>query len=152
VSRSRHVPLGSVIAVALAVALLGTACGGEAKPAPGTTPTGPATSAAGTASAAPSPAAPSPATPSGDVVEIRVTVADGKVSPRPSVHKVRLGQTVRLVVTIDQADQVHVHGYDKELEVAAGRPVTLEFRADQAGSFEVETHESELRLLRLQVS
>jgi hypothetical protein len=147
VSRSRHVPKGSVIAAALAVALLGTACGGEAEPASATTPAGPATSAAGTTSAAPP-----PTTPSADVVEIRVTVADGKVSPRTSVHKVRLGQTVRLIVTVDKADELHVHGYDKELELAAGRPATLEFRADQAGDFEVETHESDLQLLRLQVS
>jgi plastocyanin len=126
----------------LAVALLAAACGGEAEPGPATT-----TTTAGTAGAAPTAGAPAP-----DVTEIRVTVAGGKVSPRPSIHKIRLGQTVRLIVTVDKADEVHVHGYDREQKVAAGKPATLEFRADQPGSFEVETHESDLQLLQLQVS
>jgi plastocyanin len=134
----------------LAVALLTTACGGEAEPGPAATTAG---GPAGTGGPAPSgPPAPSAATPAADVAEIRVTVTGGRVSPRPSVHKVRLGQTVRLTVTVDEADEVHIHGYDRELKVAAGKPATVEFRADRSGRFEVETHESELQLLQLQVS
>jgi plastocyanin len=130
----------------LAVALLTAACGGAAEPGPATTGGG----TASTGGAAPS--ATSPTTPAADVAEIRVTVTGGEVSPRPSVHKIRLGQTVRLTVTADEADEVHVHGYERELKVAPGRPATVEFRADQPGRFEVETHESSLQLLRLQVS
>lgn len=143
-SRSRHIPPGPVLATVLAFALLTAACGGEAEPGSGATTAG---AAPGTASAAPS-----AATSAADVAEIRVTVAGGKVSPRPSVHKIRLGQTVRLVVTVDKADEVHVHGYELEREVAPGKPATVDFRADQAGTFEVETHESDLQLLQLQVS
>jgi plastocyanin len=132
----------------LAVALLTAACGGAAEPSPATTTAAPGAAATpGTGSAAP-PAA----TPGADVAEIRVTVTGGEVSPRPSVHKVRLGQTVRLTVTVDEADEVHVHGYDRELKVAPGKPATIEFRADQSGRFEVETHDSSLQLLQLQVS
>ncbi|HZB34407.1 MAG TPA: hypothetical protein VE465_29860 [Streptosporangiaceae bacterium] len=135
----------------LAVAMLTAACGGAADPGPAATAAG---GGAGTVSAAPTSAsaAPPATTPAADVVEIRVTVAGGKVSPRPSVHKVRLGQTVRLTVTVDEADEVHVHGYDRELSAAPGKPATVEFRADQSGRFEVETHESSLQLLQLQVS
>jgi hypothetical protein len=135
----------------LAVALLTAACGGEAEPSPATT-----TAAPGTPGTAATPgtgsAAPPAATPAADVAEIRVTVTGGEVSPRPSVHKVRLGQTVRLTVTVDEADEVHLHGYDRELTVAPGKSATMEFRADQRGRFEVETHESGLQLLQLQVS
>jgi plastocyanin len=93
----------------------------------------------------------SPAT-APDVVEIKVTIADGKVVPRPSVHKVPLGRTVRIIVTADTDDELHVHGYDLHAQVKAGRPATVEFTADQAGRFEVETHESDLQLCQLQVS
>ena len=135
----------------LAGSALTAGCGGEAPRGPATTTAGAGGGASTAAGTAPSTAVPTTA-PAAGVSEIRVTVTGGKVSPRPSVHKVRVGQTVRLTVTVDEADEVHVHGYERELEVAPGKPATLEFRADQPGRFEVETHESDLQLLQLQVS
>jgi plastocyanin len=121
-----------VFALVTAIGLATAACGGEAKTAQ-------------------PPSAPASA-PASDVVQIKVTLKDGKVQPRPSVRKVALGRTVRIIVTSDRADEVHVHGYDKEAEVAAGTPTTIEFTADQSGRFEVETHKSNLQLFQLQVS
>ncbi|HEU5157914.1 MAG TPA: hypothetical protein VFU43_13035 [Streptosporangiaceae bacterium] len=148
------------MAAVLAVAVLAAACGGEADPGTATGSPGSSAAAGGTAGATNTPGAggSGPAssaaapTPAADVVEIRVTVAGGKVSPRPTVRRVRSGQTVRLTVTADEADEVHVHGYERTLKLTPGRPATLEFRAGQAGRFEVETHESSLQLLQLQVS
>lgn len=85
------------------------------------------------------------------VVEVSVTLRDGTVEPAPDRVKVPEGSRVRLVVTSDVDDEVHVHGYDAELVLEAGRSTTLEFVADQSGVFEVETHEGGLELLRLQV-
>lgn len=82
---------------------------------------------------------------------IAVVVANGKVSPKPSVHKVHLGDRVRLTVTSDRPDQVHLHGYNKEIEIQSGKPGTIDFVADVPGVFEVETHKSNLQLLQLQV-
>ena len=39
-------------------------------------------------------------------------------------------------------DELHVHGYDIEEELPAGKQATIDFTADQTGVFEVETHES----------
>lgn len=128
-----------VSALLTAVALAAAGCGGEAK-----------TAQPSSSSSAPS-GAPASA-PASDVVEIRVAIRNGKVEPRSAVHKVPLGKTLRLIVTSDKADEVHVHGYDKEAEVAANGSVTIEFKADQSGQFEVETHKSNLQLLKLQVS
>jgi hypothetical protein len=125
-----------LFALVTAVSLAAAGCGGEAK------------TSQPSSSSAPS-AAPAPAS---DTVEIRVAIRNHKVEPRSSVHKVPLGRTVRLVVTSDRPDEVHVHGYDKEAEVAANGTVTIQFKADQSGQFEVETHESNLQLLKLQVS
>lgn len=123
--------LALVTAISLAVA----GCGGTAK-------TSQPTSSSSTTSTAPASA----------IVEIRVVIKNHKVEPRSSVHKVPLGKTIRLVVTSDKADEIHVHGYNKEAEVAAGASVTIQFKADQSGQFEVETHKSNLQLLKLQVS
>jgi plastocyanin len=129
-----------VIVPVLALALA-AACGGEAKETP--------TSAAPSASS--SAVAPS-ASPATDVVEIKVTVSGGKVAPRPSIHKVKKGQTVRIIVTSDKADEIHVHGYEKEKELAAGETATIEFTADETGRFEVETHHQGLQLFQFEVS
>jgi hypothetical protein len=64
---------------------------------------------------------------------------------------VELGRTVRIVVSSDQADEVHLHGYDLDAPTGPGAPGVIEFVADQAGLFELETHETGLVLLQLQV-
>jgi plastocyanin len=132
------------IGVIASILVLGlAACGGEADVSGSASPS---------ASAAGSPGASAATTPASDVVEIKVAITDGRVVPRPSVHKVAEGRTVRIIVTSDEDDELHVHGYDLPAELTAGRPATLEFTADQAGRFEVETHERGLQLFQLQVS
>ncbi|MEE4489819.1 hypothetical protein [Streptomyces sp. BE230] len=103
--------------------------------------------ATATLGGATSPTRPAP-TP-GTTVEI--SVRDGKVSPAPGRTEVKKGRTVRLQVRSDRADTLHVHGYDKEARLPAGRTVTLTFTADRTGLFEVETHESDLLLTQLVV-
>jgi plastocyanin len=84
-------------------------------------------------------------------VEVTVAVTDGKVKPKPHRVDVPLGSKVRLQVTSDVDDELHVHGFDIEESLEAGRTTTVEFTADQQGVFEVETHETELELLQLEV-
>ncbi len=57
-----------------------------------------------------------------------------------------------LTVTSDVADEIHVHGYDVTAPVGAGETVTVRLRADLAGSWEVEMHDSGVSLLRLIVT
>ena len=87
----------------------------------------------------------------GSTDTIRVAVKDGKVTPATHREPVDKGDTVKLVVTTDTADEVHVHGVDVEKETAPGKPVTITFVAKDAGIYEVETHESGLQLLQLEV-
>lgn len=82
---------------------------------------------------------------------IQVVIADREVTPAPSVHTVHLGREVLLTVTGDQPDELHLHGYDKEVEIAAGKPGTIDFTANLPGIFEVETHKSGLQLLQIEV-
>ena len=82
---------------------------------------------------------------------IHVAVKDGKVTPATHREPVGKGDTVKLVVTTDTADAVHVHGVDIEKETSPGKPVTITFVAKDPGIYEVETHESGLQLLQLEV-
>lgn len=47
-------------------------------------------------------------------------------------------EQVRFVVGSDQADEVHVHGYDFSAGVGPGRPAEFSFPATITGVFEVE--------------
>lgn len=62
------------------------------------------------------------------------------------------GEQVRFRVGSDEADEVHVHGYDVEEEVPAGGTATLSFPADIEGIFEVELHGSEKQIAELRVN
>src|SRR5215210_2393218 len=67
-------------------------------------------------------------------------------TPRPkppllqsgSVKKldVEQGDTVRFRVRSDRDDEVHVHGYDRMVDVSAGETVSVSFKATITGIFE----------------
>jgi hypothetical protein len=82
---------------------------------------------------------------------IEVTVSGGQVSGDTGRIQVPQGQHVSLVITTDVADEVHVHGYDLQQELAPGTPATIAFDATVPGVFEVELHEAGTLLLTLQV-
>ena len=53
---------------------------------------------------------------------------------------VRKGDRVRIVVTADAPNLMHLHGYDVEHEAAPGRPARFDFKANLEGEFELESH------------
>lgn len=116
-------------------------------PSTDATPTGPATPPKGSTPS-------NTADPSGETadVNIDVTIAGGKVSPSTQTVKANAGQTVKITVTSDVEDQLHVHGYDKEVDLMPGKPGSVTFTADIKGTFEIETHESGKLLAKLVVS
>ncbi len=136
-----------VVVVMWVVAVAPLACAGCGKPASqARSETG---GASGGASGAPSGTA--SGTASAGVTEVRVSVVRGRVVTASRTVKVRRGATVVVTVTSDIADEFHLHGYDRELELAAGRPGTLRLVASVPGVFEAELHHSGARLFELQV-
>ena len=133
----------AIPALALAATLLVAGCGGDdpETTTPSSTPPPSSTSAAAT----------TPSETAFAGTEIVVAVKGGKVDPPTHRVKVAKGTEVRLLVTSDKADELHVHGYEIEKELPAGEQVTVDFTADQTGVFEIETHESELQLAQLEV-
>jgi hypothetical protein len=115
----------------------------------------PATTPSGTPASTPNTSSPSnTADPSGDQadVTINITVANGKVNPSGATIKAKAGQTVLITAVSDAEDQLHVHGYDKEIELVPGKPVSEKFTANMKGTFEIETHESGKLVAKLVVS
>jgi hypothetical protein len=86
----------------------------------------------------------------GDSVEIIINVDDP--SQVGQTYQVPLGKTVVLRLLSDTDQEYHVHGYDLEQRAAAGVEASFEFTADQAGSFEVESHTTDKVLATLEVS
>jgi heme/copper-type cytochrome/quinol oxidase subunit 2 len=83
---------------------------------------------------------------------IQVQVTGNQVQTAERRVKVPLGTRVRLEVTADRADEVHLHGYDRKVDIEPGRTAVLEVTADTPGVFEVELEEAGLKLVELQVS
>ena len=94
------------------------------------------------------------ADPSGETadVTVNITVANGKVNPSGATIKVKAGQTVLVTATSDAEEELHIHGYDKELELTPGKPALVKFTANMKGTFEVETHKSGKLVAKLVVS
>jgi hypothetical protein len=69
------------------------------------------------------------------------------------VTKIRFeqGDTVRFRVRSDTDEEIHVHGYDREEEVPAGKTVDVAFPADITGIFEIEFHGSGEEIGQLRV-
>jgi hypothetical protein len=141
---ARRVPLLAACVLLLATGCAsgsgGTTSAGASSP---TSPGGGSGAPKGIASGEPNPALP--------VIEVSVSVQNGEVAPKPHRVPVPEGSRVRLQVTSDVDDELHVHGFDIEEPLDAGHTTTVDLLADQPGVFEVETHESNLELLQLAV-
>lgn len=130
---------------ALLVAAGCVAAGCAAAPASPPAPEPPAPAAA------PAPASAPAATAADAVQTLRFVYRGGQVTGDTGTVTVPAGRTVRIEVASDTAEQVHLHGYDKEAAVPAGGSAAVELRADIPGEFELEFHGSGDKLATLQV-
>ena len=69
-----------------------------------------------------------------------VAIEDGAMTP--DEIEVREGDRVTLRLTTEEPTELHLHGYDLEVEVLPGEAATLSFEADLTGRFEIEDHET----------
>lgn len=142
------------IAVATPVLVLAIGCAGQGSEPSGSEQSQPSAgqSISGPSTPAPSPnqpPLPAPVVPAEKTISARIS--DGKVEGVPSRFEVDRGTPIRIEVTSDRSDELHVHGYDKTVPLTPGSPATVAFVADLPGVFEVETHDSGLLLFQLVV-
>jgi FtsP/CotA-like multicopper oxidase with cupredoxin domain len=73
----------------------------------------------------------------------RISVKGGVVDGDTQTFTVKKNDTVRIVVTSDAPDQIHLHGYDIEKEATPGNPARFKFKANVEGAFIIESHAAE---------
>lgn len=110
-------------------------------------PAQPAIAAASAPRAAPS----TPAIPAKTVQQFALKVVHKKLASGPVVLSVQEGDAVAITIVCDQAEELHLHGYNRKLELQANVPSTLEFVADRSGRFEYELEHSGIELGALEV-
>ena len=140
--RTRRVRSAGLAVAAVLVLLVLSACSSKDD-----SPTVASNGSATTTTAAAGPESSGPAT--GNVVG--VTFRGGKVVEGAARQRVPVNQPVIVRVTSDVADEVHVHGYDKHADVAAGSTTDLRFDANVPGVFEVELEKAHKTLFTLEV-
>ncbi len=81
----------------------------------------------------------------------RLRLRDG--APAGAVRTLRYedGDTVRLRFSSNVADEVHVHGVDRYVDVPAGGTASTRFTAPGEGIFEIESHTTGELVARLEV-
>jgi FtsP/CotA-like multicopper oxidase with cupredoxin domain len=86
-----------------------------------------------------------------DPVTIEITVEDGTVEPSGERIEIAVGQRIELVVRADSSGEIHVHSEpEQELEYAEGT-TTLPLTIDKPGVVDIEAHDPEQVIVRLQV-
>jgi FtsP/CotA-like multicopper oxidase with cupredoxin domain len=81
--------------------------------------------------------------PSPEPEATRIQIRGGSVVGGAQDIEVERGDVVRIVVTSDAPDDIHLHGYDIERKTAPGQPARFRFTADAEGAFEIESHVAE---------
>jgi hypothetical protein len=82
----------------------------------------------------------------------KITIIGGE--PVNGVEKLEYsaGEQIEFEVKSDEAVEVHVHGYEVEKEVPAGKTVEFSFPAELEGIYEVELHPSDEQIAELRVN
>lgn len=83
---------------------------------------------------------------------VKIVIAGGRATPQGDRVEAKVGQVVRLVITSDVAEQIHVHSDPEHTyDVAAGETVTESFTIDTPGQVAVEAHELGVTIVQLVV-
>ncbi len=89
-------------------------------------------------------------TASGEVPTI--VVRDGEPVDGVEELEFSAGEEVRFRVTSDQAEEIHVHGYDLAKDVPAGGTVEFAFPAELEGIYEAELEQLGVQIAELQIN
>jgi FtsP/CotA-like multicopper oxidase with cupredoxin domain len=145
-SRSQRIALVVAALLVAVVAFVIAQPGGDdddgerAATTPAQTDTG-GTADGGGATAPTETEAPPPPPPEPEVTRLRMQ--GGSVVGGAQDIEVERGDVVRIVVTSDAPDEIHLHGYDITRNAGPGQPARFRFRADAEGAFEIESHVAE---------
>ena len=131
----------------VALALFGGGCAGQSAGSPSSV------SSPADASASPTAVSSSPTAVPTKVAEptFAIRYEAGRVTGDTGRLKVKFGTKVVIRISSDAADEVHLHGYDVSVKVAAGGTALLAFTARIRGVFEIELEKLGKQLAKVQV-
>ena len=109
---------------------------GTTTPAQTETQTGPTDAGADAETETEPPPPPKPAV-------TRIRIVGGTVAGGPKTIELTKGDVVRVVVTADAPDEIHLHGYDITRSAGPGQPASFRIEATLEGAFEMESHVAE---------
>ena len=72
----------------------------------------------------------------------QIVIANGELRGGAKRIEAKRGDTIRIDVRADVADELHLHGYDVIKDVRPGSPARFRVKADIEGVFELEGHDS----------
>jgi uncharacterized cupredoxin-like copper-binding protein len=78
-------------------------------------------------------------------------IQDGHVLSGPETIKITEGETIIITASSNANDELHLHGYDKEVLLEPNKPATITFTANKTGRFELELHKSDKVIATLEV-
>ncbi len=87
-----------------------------------------------------------------DVKTFGLEIKDKKIVFGPTTLSVQQGDEVKLTVLSDIDEEIHIHGYDKSLDLTKGQPATITFTATMTGRFEFELEHSGTELGVIEVA
>jgi hypothetical protein len=89
----------------------------------------------------------------GGTVMVTITEKSGDITASSDLVKATTGQKIMFMVTTDAPDEIHVHSVpDHEFEIQPGHEQTFTFSVRTPGTIEVESHELDTTILKLEVS
>lgn len=87
----------------------------------------------------------------GETKSLSIEIVEKAITSGETTLKVNQGDTVTLMITSDEAEEFHVHGYDASVELTPGETAELSFVAGASGRFPFELEESKTELGALEV-
>jgi hypothetical protein len=69
-------------------------------------------------------------------------IKNGRITAGADVISLKQNDQVKIKVTSDAVDELHLHGYNKEVALEANKPNSIEFNASLTGRFELELHKA----------
>jgi hypothetical protein len=90
--------------------------------------------------------------PAGDGDVPTIVVRDGEPVDGVAELEFSAGEEVRFRVSSDQAEEIHVHGYDISEDVPAGGTVEIAFPAELEGIYEAELEKLGVQIAELQIN
>jgi plastocyanin len=80
-----------------------------------------------------------------------LVVKNRKLVSGPSVLSVNQGDMVSIQITVDENEELHLHGYNLHIDLEKGIPGSLSFLASASGRFPYELEHSSTEIGALEV-